>query len=146
MNTNSSSKRSPLLFCVLVFALSILFWVLNIIFPMNLPVDNLPVTDIGATFVTLIAASILVYQEEKFRGLRKLWKRAFDYKRITQKLWYVPILFLMPFLYVLTYGAMRLVGLPVPTEWHIPLATPLIFIGFFSRSCVGRAWIYGICH
>ena len=82
MNTNESSERSPLIFFILVFALSIPFWVLNIIFPMNLPVDNLPVTDIGATFVPLIAASILVYREEKFRGVRKLWKRAFDYKRI----------------------------------------------------------------
>jgi membrane protease YdiL (CAAX protease family) len=134
MNTNESSERSPLIFFILVFALSIPFWVLNIIFPMNLPVDNLPVTVIGATFVPLIAASILVYREEKFRGVRKLWKRAFDYKRIKQKIWYFPIIFLMPFLYVLTYWAMHLVGLPVPNEWHIPIATPLIFIGFFLAA------------
>lgn len=61
MNASMSSKRSSLLFFVLVFAFSIPFWILNIIFPMNLPVDNLPVTDIGSTFVPLIAASILVY-------------------------------------------------------------------------------------
>lgn len=134
MNASASSKRSPLLFFTLVFALSIPFWVLNIIFPMNLPVDNLPVTDIGATFVPLIAASILTYREDKLQGVRKLWKRAFDYKRIKQKIWYIPIIFLMPLLYVLTYWTMRLVGLPVPREWHIPLATPLIFIGFFLAA------------
>jgi membrane protease YdiL (CAAX protease family) len=134
MNARMSSKRSPLLFFVLVFALSIPFWVLSAIFPMNLPVDNLPVTDIGATFVPLIAASILVYREEKLWGVRNLWKRTFDYKRITQKIRYVPIIFLMPFIYVLTYGVMRLVGLPVPTEWHIPLLTPLLFIAFFLAA------------
>jgi membrane protease YdiL (CAAX protease family) len=29
---------------------------------------------------------------------------------------------------------MRLVGLPVPTEWNIPLATPLIFLAFFVAA------------
>lgn len=75
MNASISYKRSPFLFFVLVFALSIPFWVLNIIYPMNLPVDNLPVTDIGATFVPMIAASILVYREEKLSGVLNLWKR-----------------------------------------------------------------------
>lgn len=134
MNISTSSKKSPLLFFVLVYALSIPFWVLDVIFPMNLPVDNLPVTDIVATFCPAIAASILVYREEKFLGVRNLWKRAFDYKRITQKIWYVPIIFLMPLLYVMTYGVMRLVGQPVPTVWHPPLLTPLVFIGFFFAA------------
>ena len=60
---NSTSKRSPLLFFVLVYALSIPLWVLNVIYPMKLPVDNLPVTDIVATFTPMVAASILVYRE-----------------------------------------------------------------------------------
>ncbi len=127
---NSASKRSPYLFFVLVYALSIPLWVLNVIFPMKLPVDNLPVTDIVATFSPAIAASILVYREEKFSGVENLWKRTFDYKRIKKKIWYVPIIFLMPVLYVLTYWIMRLVGLPVPTVWNPPLLTPLLF-GFF---------------
>lgn len=96
--------------------------------------DNLPVTDIGATFVPLIAASILVYREEKFGGVKRLLKRAFDYKRIKRKIWYVPIIFLMPILYLLTYEVMRLIGLPLPAEWHIPLLTPLLFVGFFIAA------------
>ena len=59
-------------------------------FPINLPVSAL-------MFVCpLIAAVILVYREEKLGGIRRLLKRVFDYKRIKQKLWYVPIIFLMP--------------------------------------------------
>ncbi|HBC30449.1 MAG TPA: CPBP family intramembrane metalloprotease, partial [Clostridiales bacterium] len=41
---NNTSKRSPLLFFILVYSLSIPLWVLNVIYPMKLPVDNLPVT------------------------------------------------------------------------------------------------------
>jgi hypothetical protein len=44
--------------------------------------DSLPVTDIGATFVPLIAASILVYREEKLAGVKRLLRRAVDYRRI----------------------------------------------------------------
>lgn len=134
MNNSISSERSSFPFFALVYALSIPFWVLNATFPMNLPVDNLPVTDIVTTFSPAIAASILVYREEKFLGVKNMWRRTFDYKRITQKIWYVPIIFLMPLLYVLTYMVMCLAGLPVPTVWLLPLLTPLILIGFFFAA------------
>jgi uncharacterized protein len=132
--TNATSKRSPYLFFVLVYALSIPLWIINVIYPIHIPVDNLPVTDILATFSPMVAASILVYREEGFGGVKNLLKRAFDYKRITKKAWYIPILFLMPFIYVLTYVIMRLVGLPVPTVWSPPLLTPLLFIAFFFAA------------
>ncbi len=96
--------------------------------------DNLPVTDIGATFVPLIAASILVYREDKFGGVKRLLKRAFDYKRIKQKIWYVPIIFLMPLLFLLTYAVMRLIRLPLPAEWHIPLLAIPLFVAFFIAA------------
>ncbi|RXA18489.1 CPBP family intramembrane metalloprotease [Methanosarcina sp. MSH10X1] len=131
---NSTSKRSPFLFFVLVYALSIPLWVLNIIYPIKLPVDNLPLTDIVATFSPMVAACILVYREEKLLGVKNLLKRTFDYKRIKKKVWYVPIIFLMPFIYVLAYVIMRLVGLPVPAVWNPPLLTPLLFIAFFLAA------------
>ena len=131
---NSTSKRSPYLFFALVYALSIPLWVLNVIYPIHLPVDNLPVTDIVATFTPMIAASILVYREENLSGVKNLLKRTFDYERITKKAWYIPILFLTPFIYVLTYVVMRLLGLPVPTVWNPPLLTPLLFIAFFFAA------------
>lgn len=134
MITGASTKRSPYLFFILVYALSIPLWVLNIIHPIHIPVDNLPVTDIVATFMPMVAASILVYREEGFGSVKNLLKRAFDYKRITKKVWYVPIIFLMPLIFVLTYMIMRLVGLPVPTVWSPPLLTPLLFIAFFFAA------------
>ncbi|MDD1715532.1 MAG: CPBP family intramembrane metalloprotease [Methanolinea sp.] len=134
MNQDISSKRSPWAFFVLVYALSIPFWVVNVLFPLNLPIDNLPVTDIGATFMPLVAASILVHREGEPGGVRRFLKRVFDYKRITKKIWYIPIFLLMPIVYVITYTIMRLAGLPVPAEWHIPLVLPLLFVAFFFAA------------
>ncbi len=131
---NSTSKRSPYLFFILVYALSIPLWALNVIYPIHLPVDNLPVTDIVATFTPLIAASILMYREEGLSGVKNLLKRTFDYRRITKKAWYILIILLMPAIYVLTYGIMRLFGLPVPAVWSPPLLTPLLFVAFFFAA------------
>jgi len=131
MINGESSKRSPLTFFVLVYALTIPFWVLStIVKGKGLP-DNLPVTDIGAVFAPTIAASILVHREEKLAGVKNLLKRAFDYRRIKQKIWYLPIIFLPPILYVLTYWVMRLIGLPPPAEWYNPLLIPIVFVFFF---------------
>ena len=128
MNTSSSSKRSPLTFFVLVFALAIPFWLLGGR-PLPGPLRNLPVSALQ-TVVPLIAASILVYREEKFSGIRKLLKRVFDYKSIKEKIWYVPIIFLLPLIYLLAYGVMRLIGLPIPEP--LPFLTiPLLFVLFF---------------
>ena len=55
MKAGASSKRSPLKFFVLVYALSIPFWVLSTLVKIKGLPDNLPVTDIGATFVPLIS-------------------------------------------------------------------------------------------
>ncbi len=90
---DTTSKRSPFLFFILVYALSIPLWIINVIRPMHIPVDNLPVTDIVATFTPVVAASILVYREEGSGSVKNLLKRTFDYKRITRKVWYIPILF-----------------------------------------------------
>jgi membrane protease YdiL (CAAX protease family) len=134
MTISTPTNRSPLIFFVLVFTITIPLWMLSTIVKAEGLPDNLPVTDIGATFVPLIAASILVYREDKIDGVKRLLSKAFDYRRIRQKIWYVPIIFLMPVLYVLTYGIMRLIGLPVPVEWNIPLQTPLIFLAFFFAA------------
>jgi len=44
----------------------------------------------------------------------------------------MPIIFLMPFLYLLTFGVMRLMRAPLPDEPYIPsLQIPLLFVVFF---------------
>ncbi len=134
MHTGAPPKRSPLAFFVMVFGLTVPFWVLGAFVRVAGLPDNLPVTDVGATFVPLIAASILAYREAGFAAVKSLLKRTFDYGRITQKKWYIPILLLLPFLYLLTYWVMRRIGLPLPDAWELPPWTPLLFAAFFIAA------------
>jgi CAAX protease family protein len=116
-------NRSPVRFFLLVFALSIPFWLIQ---PRDWPIS----ASVGAP---LIAASILVYREEGGGGgVRRLSSRVFDRRRIRKRIWYVPIILLMPLLSLLTYGVVRLMGLPLPNEPFIPfLMIPLLFALFF---------------
>ena len=115
--------RSPLRFFVLVFALSIPIWLIQ---PRDWPIT----ASVGAP---LLAAVILVYREEGGgRGVRRILSRVFDKWRIRKRIWYVPIIFLMPLLYLLSYLVMRLMGLPFPDEPYFPLLLiPLLFVLFF---------------
>jgi hypothetical protein len=63
-------------------------------------------------FNPLIAVLILTYRYNKSAGAKDLLKRAFDYKRIKKKRWYIPIIFLMPAMMFLAYWIMILAGLP----------------------------------
>jgi membrane protease YdiL (CAAX protease family) len=83
------------------------------------------------TFCPLIAALILVYGENKTAGVTELLKRSFDYKRIRVKVWYAPIVLLMPGVMVLTYALMRLMGSPLPTPQFPVLAPLVMFLAFF---------------
>jgi uncharacterized protein len=69
----------------------------------------------------------------------ELLKRSFDYKRISAKVWYIPILLLMPGVMVLSYGLMRLLGLPLPTP-HYPtvLAAVLVMSFAFFVAALGE--------
>lgn len=134
MTGNESAKNSPWLFFILVYAFSIPFWIVNVVYPINLPIDNLPVTDIGATCMPLVAAAILVCRKGEPGGVKRFIARVFDYRRIKEKAWYIPVIFLMPAIYVLTYWTMRFLGIPVPVEYHIPVTVLLIFIVFFIAA------------
>lgn len=134
IHSRTSPSRSPLAFFVLVYALTIPFWLLGTFVQVDWLPDNLPITDVGATFVPMIAAFILVHRTEGGNGVKKLCTRVFDFRRIPDKRWYVPIVLLLPLLYLLTYLTMRNIGLPVPNDWHVPLLLSLIFIGYFIAA------------
>jgi uncharacterized protein len=122
VNTSAPSKRSPLRYFLLVLALSIPIWLIE---PRDWPIT-------ASVSAPLIAALILVYREYGPTGTMKLLKRVFDYKRIKPKIWYVPTIFLLPIIYLLTYGVTRLTGLPLPDKPYIPfLMVPLLFVLFF---------------
>jgi len=70
----------------------------------------------------------------------ELLKRTFDYKRISTKAWYAPIVLLMPGVMILTYGLMRLMGLPLPIP-QFPVLTVVLLLhmpraSFFASLAV----------
>jgi membrane protease YdiL (CAAX protease family) len=114
--------RSPLGFLVLVFALSVPIWLVE---PRDWPVT----ASVGVPFV---AAMILVYGEEGLAGVGRLLRRVFDHERIEPKTWYLPTIFLLPAIFLLTFGVTRLMGLPLPDNPYVPiLQMPLLYVLFF---------------
>jgi uncharacterized protein len=142
MMTSTSAKRSPFTFFVLVFALSVPFWLAGTftsfqLFP-GLPVSGLMV------LAPVTAAAILIYREHKYAGVKQLLERAFDFKRVTAKIWYVPTLLLMPCIMVLSFVALCLMGVPVPVPPFSvsSVGTILImFVVFFVAAlCEELGW------
>ncbi len=73
--------------------------------------------------------------------MTELLKRSFDYKRISAKVWYVPILLLMPGVMVLSYDVMRIAGKSVPAAQIAALPTfTLCIIFFISALCEELGW------
>ena len=135
---------APWSFFLLVYVLSIPFLLIDPIAERFLPKDipiNLPVS--ALVFVTpLTAASILTYRESGPGGVKLLLQRAFDYKKIRKKIWYIPILGIMPVTYLLAYGFMRLNGAPLPDNPQFPIsALPISIVVFFITAlCEEVGW------
>lgn len=131
--------RSPLRFFVLVFALSTPFWLLGAVTSRQLSAD-LPVSSF-IWICPVIAAAILAYRENGTAGVTELLRRSFDYKRISAKIWYAPVVLLPPAVYALTYGVMWLLGLPLPTVQFPVLAALGLFLGYFiAAQCEELGW------
>src|SRR5450755_2488862 len=107
MKTSTSSTRSPLTFFVLVFALSLPFWLLvwllgsrvshfSPALPIAIPSGFNLFSPLVGGCMPLIAACILVSREGQPGGIRRLFSRVFDVKRIRHKLWYMPVILLNP--------------------------------------------------
>jgi uncharacterized protein len=125
----ASPSGSPLSYFLWVFALSIPLWLIGGITGLQL-FEGLPASALNA-FCPLIAAVILTHRTNGTEGTRELLKRSFDYDRIRNKAWYIPILFLMPGTMVLSYELMRWMALPLPVpRFSVPAAVAM-FVAFF---------------
>ncbi len=124
--------RSPLKFFLLVFALSIPFWLVGAASRLQL-LPGLPLA--ALMFVCPAAAAlILVYGENKTAGISALLERCFDFKRIRAKVWYVPAIFLMPGIFGLSYELMRLNGVPIPSPQISVPAVLAMFVVFLIAA------------
>jgi membrane protease YdiL (CAAX protease family) len=126
--------RAPLVFFGLLYLGTVPFWWGSAHVPPSRLPDALPWTDIGATFVPLLAASVLVGRHDGWPGVRQLWRRAVDLGRVRDRRWYAPMLLLLPGLYGLTYAVMRAIALPVPSAWSPSPWTPVVFLAFWAAA------------
>jgi len=131
-NTITSRSRSPLKFFLLVFALSLPFWLAGALTALQL-LPGLPVSSL-MFFCPVTAALICVYRENKTAGVTELLKRSFDYKRIRAKIWYGPIILLMPGVLIVSYGLMRVMGVPLPPPRFTVLAALVLLLAFFIAA------------
>ena len=143
MRAKGPASKSSLTFFLLVFALSIPFWLagpaaerlLRREVPFALPLSALQAVN------PMLAALVLVYVGQGRAGARELLKRAFDYERIKSKVWYAPVLCLWPAAMFLEYGLMHLTDAPLP-EARVPvLILPVLLILFFvAGACEELGW------
>ena len=125
-------------FFLLVLLLSIPFWILATIapdftkiFPIKLPISAL------GTFCPLIAVVILVHKERKIQGVKELLSLAFDFKKINDKRWYLPVVCLMPAIAVLAYWYTKLSGVLLP-ESQTPVLYILAFFVVYFIGAIGE--------
>jgi uncharacterized protein len=136
MKISASAGKPPLPFFLLVFLLSVPFWLASAVTQQDLPKRipiNLPVSALAA-FNPMMAALILVYREDGPAGVKRLLKRSVDCKGIKARIWYFPAIFLMPMIMALEYGALLLMGAPVPQPQFSILMIPIFFFGFFIAA------------
>jgi membrane protease YdiL (CAAX protease family) len=131
----ASRERSPFLFIILVFGLSIPFWVLGARYRIEL----LPGLPLGAVMVVcpIGAALILIARSSGVGGVVAHLKRSFDSARIRNKLWYLPIVLLPPAVAVLSYGVMHMLNMPLPAP-RLSLTTALVLFVLFFISAIGE--------
>ncbi len=138
-STEALQDKLPLDYFLLVFVLAVPFWLFGW-GKLPLPI-NLPIVALG-TFVPAIAAAILCYRRDGINGVRELLEKALDYRKIKNKLWYIPMLFLIPSLLLLEYVIMRLTGLPLPDPIQIPflLVPPFLLMFFIGDAGEELGW------
>jgi membrane protease YdiL (CAAX protease family) len=117
---------------VLTFVLSIPFWIAGALTNLQL-LPAIPISALGVLCM-VGAASILVYRENGRAGVVALLTRSFDFRRVKAKIWYVPIILLMPGIMVLSYVAMRLMGVQLPDPHFSAVTTLMLFVVLFIAA------------
>ncbi len=122
MNANVSKTRSLPNFILLLFGLSIPFWVIGAIYDVQIfPGFNLFQLPLA---MPAVAALILIYRESGKDGVVALLKRTYDFRNIKPKIWYLPILLIYP-----SIGFLRLLDTAFVGNLH-SIATLLACLHF----------------
>jgi membrane protease YdiL (CAAX protease family) len=95
MNAGSPGNLSAFFLLTLLLSLPIFAFAVA---TLHMVPEGLPINHFGflMVFVPLTAASILSYWENGIVGAKRLLRRAFDHRKIQNKIWYVPIFLILP--------------------------------------------------
>jgi membrane protease YdiL (CAAX protease family) len=131
-NTAATSKTTKNItaFFVLTYIISLPFYILAFLVPQEMT----SLMSLTLPLAPITAALVLAYRKNGAYGTKKLLKRSFDYKRITRKIWYVPILFIPAIIFILAFGVLILIGEPIPDAIFPVVATPVVFLLFFFMA------------
>ncbi len=123
-------KHSSLsLYFALVFAISIPFWVLGAIEPIQL-LPGLPLSAVGALAPGL-AACILVYRRGRFSEILRLLKRSFDFAQIKSKPGLLAAILINPAIALIAYAGIKASNPSLPGMAPLTLAVLPMFAFFF---------------
>ena len=121
-------------FFVLVYLGSTPFWVASLFLKVGGLPDNLPVTDIGATFVPAAVGTFLVVRRGGWAAARDLLKRTVDFEKIQPLRWLLITVFLYPVLFLITWVLMVAIGLKMPATWGVPVQSLLVLVAFLAAA------------
>ncbi|MFC1764888.1 CPBP family intramembrane glutamic endopeptidase [Planctomycetota bacterium] len=133
MQEPSSSGNFPTAFFTLTFLLSLPFYILHALAHWHIlgKPEIAPAYAVLFTGTPLISAVILVSQGRERHRVKQLLRRIFDFRRITVRQWYVPVVFLAPLIFLLSIGGLFLAGVPLPPSMAPLMALPVVFLFFF---------------
>lgn len=136
MSTDRSlgAGRSPFIFFLLVFALSVPFWLIGFATGIQL-LPGLPIAALAA-MLPAVAALILIYRMDGRTGMIAFLKRAFAFPR-SKAIWLLPVLLLMPCVVLATIVAMPVAGEQAPAL-RIPLQAVVPMFGAFFVNAMGE--------
>jgi uncharacterized protein len=124
--------RSPAVFFLLVFALSAPLWLVPSLAQYQ-PLPSLPLSAV-MVLCPLVASLILIAFERGSAGVTSHLKRALDFRLIERKVWYAPILLLMPATAIVAYISMRMLDVPLPVPALSVSIVPALFLLFFLAA------------
>ncbi|MFK0294893.1 CPBP family intramembrane glutamic endopeptidase [Streptomyces sp. NPDC090442] len=129
-------------FFVLLFALSLPFWIAGSVFrgPGLLPMD-MPVS--AFQFVLpLVVAMVCSRRDEGVRGVATLLRRLFSVPRRGQRAWWVPVVLLVPATMLLSYGLIALAGVPLDGPRESLATVPVLFAVYaVAAACEETGWM-----
>ena len=124
MNTTIKDRSLPN-FLLLLSVLSVPCWVIGAIYEVQLfPGFNLYQLPLA---MPMVAALILISREGGRAGVIALLKRTYDFRKIQSKVWYLPMLLVIPSIGFIEYLILRFSGTPLP-----PAQVSLATLGYIS--------------